>query len=83
MKLCQHCLQHRATKADQLCSICHLCPSVRSRYVGTAPSLKRPKRKRLSPYSTRARPGSAEKIAVMASRWEQGFDLFHPHDAQV
>jgi len=82
MKICQHCLQHRATRAGQLCSICHLCPSVRNRYASTAPALKRFRNKRLAPASTRARPGSPEKIAVLAARWEQGFDLFHPHDAQ-
>lgn len=29
---------------------------------------------------TNARPGSEEKIAVFASRFERGEQLFHPHD---
>ena len=28
-------------------------------------------------------PGSEEKIAVLASRYEKGFQLFHPEDKDV
>lgn len=37
----------------------------------------------LPPYPTEFRPGTAEKIAVMQARLEQGYHLHHPDDEQA
>jgi len=36
----------------------------------------------LPPCATQARPGSAEKVAVLEWRWANGFHLAHPDDAK-
>ena len=82
VRLCQHCLQHRATRRGQLCSLCYACPSVRGRYMPyVAVPLQRGRRRRYSPYHTKAPPGSPRKIEILKRRWEQGYELFHPFDA--
>lgn len=45
-------------------------------------SRKKKSRKVIAPtwLPTNARPGSEEKIAVFAARFERGEQLFHPHD---
>ena len=35
------------------------------------------------PQPTNARPGSLEKVEVLASRLEQGLDLYHPLDNPI
>ena len=35
------------------------------------------------PAPTCAKPGSAEKVAVLAERWNSGFELHHPDDNRI
>ena len=35
------------------------------------------------PAPTTAHPGSAEKVAILAERWNAGLELHHPEDNQL
>lgn len=39
--------------------------------------------KGLATEPTQARPGSPEKVAILAARLEQGFELYHPQDNPI
>jgi hypothetical protein len=83
--MCQHCGHRAKTRSRGLCWECsrwvevrHLYPSV-SKYgrrgVGNDNAGQT-----LDPEPTTARPGSAEKKAVLARRAANGWALFHPLD---
>jgi hypothetical protein len=85
-KICRHCHQCKVSRPRGLCWACYYTPGVRELYPSTskyavrgigngsgpAPLPARP---------TRYRPGSAEKLAVLAERARRQETLFHPADA--
>lgn len=96
--LCRHCREFGVSRPRGLCWVCYYRPGVRERYgplgtrgrrgVGNEPSSGRggngPQRpgSRL-PVPTAARPGSAEKLAVLVARAAAGEVLFHPADGAM
>lgn len=87
MKRCLHCRRRPANKCRGLCTSCYYRPGVRDLYptlsskfntrgVGVGVKGRRPLPKR----PTKARPGTAEKVAVLRERAAAGEQLFHPRD---
>ncbi|MSU76660.1 MAG: hypothetical protein EXS16_01055 [Gemmataceae bacterium] len=85
---CRHCHERPATRPRGLCLTCYDLPGVRLRY----PTTSRFGRRGLAngcfapptpTFPTQARPGSPEKIAVLAERVRQGVALWHPEDATL
>lgn len=86
-KRCLHCGEVRACRSRGLCWACYYSPGVRPRYprdcrgagnVGLANNNRVPA---AAPDSaTSARPGSPEKIEVLAERVRAGRLLWHPDD---
>lgn len=79
---CRHCGKHAVTRPRGLCWGCYYRPGVREQY----PSNNRfvllfGDESSGLPEPTRALPGSAAKIAVLAERARLRQELFHPDDA--
>jgi hypothetical protein len=84
--ICQHCQKATATRPKQLCRRCYYeTPNVRGLY----PSRSKHGRRGLADcygirpqasFPTRAIPGSAEKLAILAERAKLKLSLFHPND---
>jgi hypothetical protein len=84
--ICRHCQHASVSRPRRLCWRCYYGPGVRDLYAstskyghrglgnfnGTAPLPTSP---------TKAAPGSAEKIAVLAERARLKESLWHPCDA--
>ncbi len=88
VKKCQHCKRKKVNRPRGLCWSCYYTPLVRdlhpstSKYLGKNDDGRRP-RFRLPEEPTDARPGSEEKIRIMAARYERGEAIFHPDDADA
>lgn len=87
--LCVHCHERLKVKPGGLCRRCYNIKELRDQYRlqcergkhrGLGLENRDPKR---LPCPTNARPGTAEKIRVLASRLEQGYTLWHPLDAPL
>lgn len=80
-KLCVHCHKYRMSRPRGLCFGCSEKPGVRALYTANEKDrfdddlVPKPVL-----FPTDARPGSDEKIAVMAGRFERGEELFHARD---
>lgn len=84
--ICRHCNHAKVNRPRGLCWGCYYKPGVRDLYpstskyarrgvgnfCGTAPT---------PTMATSARPGSAEKIAILAERARLKQSLWHPEDA--
>jgi hypothetical protein len=83
--LCQHCEKNVASRPRQLCWACSNNPEVRalyppkSQYARKGNGQEEPKRPPGPP--TLFAPGTAEKLAVMAQRLEEGRPPYSPGDA--
>lgn len=81
---CLHCRHPVVSRPRGLCWACFHRPGVREQYPPVSPYGRRglghvsPKR---LPAPTSARPGTPEKLEVLAARAANGEALFHPHDA--
>ncbi len=85
-KACRHCGRNSQSRPKGLCWACSCDPAIRESYQSKSPFFgqrvapdtyaSRP----LPDFTTRARPGSEEKLAVMTMRAMQGQQLFHPGD---
>lgn len=83
--ICRHCNEHPVSRPRGLCWTCYYNPTVRDRYpladhcvcgphARSGGSMKLPE-------PTDARPGSEDKIAILAERVRLGMALFHPDDS--
>ena len=84
--ICRHCHRAPVSRPRGLCWSCYYTPGVRDLYPTTSKFGRRglgnlnccaP----LQTFPTRARPGSAEKIAVLQERVTLKQSLWHPDDA--
>lgn len=95
MGVCAHCKRTRWIQARGLCQRCRNNPEVRALFPkgGMNPATaKHVTQHALDLVSwwlpqadepTSARPGSAEKVLVMAERARQGRGVFHPQDSRA
>lgn len=82
---CRRCSKVANLQTRGLCWACYHTPGIREQYpslskfgqVSVAATILGPRR---LPTPTRARPGTPEKIAVLAARVAAGEYLFHPDD---
>lgn len=82
-KLCQHCNEKtRRTSGGNrgLCSVCYNNLDVREMYPPMHRYEQEGEGRPLPKSATDARPGSAEKVRVMAERYSRGLDITHPFD---
>ena len=87
--LCRHCRIARVNRPRGLCWSCYHTPGVRDRYATASTSRysgidavpDRHGRTPLPDAPTTARPGTADKVAVLAARAAAGVSLWHPGDA--
>jgi len=84
--MCRHCLERRATRAKQLCWHCSADASIRTQYQSTSKYAYRSQHERLfaaRPCSepTSTRPGTPERMEVLAQRAARCEDLWHRADA--
>ncbi len=85
---CRHCGERPICRPRRLCWICYYLPGVRERYPITSRfGLRGLANGNFAPpgpvFPTQAKPGSPEKIAVLAERVRQGVALWHPDDATL
>jgi hypothetical protein len=86
--LCRHCQKSKVNRPRGLCWTCYYKPGVRELYPSTSKFARRgvgnfcgtPP---LPHFSTRAVPGSEEKIAILTQRAQSGQSLWHPNDVTV
>lgn len=86
--LCVHCGRHPASRPRGLCWGCYYAPGLRVRYPRTNKfAVRGPEDSRGSVRPPReptaARPGSPEKVAVLAERARRRVSLWHPADAPM
>jgi hypothetical protein len=87
--ICRCCHLRKAAKYKRgLCWSCYIEPGVRDLYPSTSPKAPKTKptdivRCRVPPAEvpTAAKPGSPEKVAVLAERFAAETDLWHEADA--
>lgn len=87
IRICRHCRAAKVCRPRGLCWSCFYTPGVRDQYPITSKYARRGlgngfKSLMLPPEPTTAAPGSVEKLAVMAERAEQNYELCHPLDAR-
>ena len=85
---CQHCKRNPISRPRRLCWECFYRPGVRDLYPSTHPNAYRGLANgnftaKRSGCPTQAKPGSPEKIAVLAERVRQGVALWHADDAPL
>lgn len=89
--VCKHCGRDKVNRPRGLCWVCYYTPGVRQLYPSTSMYARRGVWAALGNFmgsqlpeeTTSARPGSAEKIAVMEQRIASRVELFHPHDSRT
>jgi len=84
--ICRHCGRAKVNRPRGLCWSCYYAPGVRDRYPSTSKFARRGEgnfngNPDLPPTPTDARPGSPEKIAILAERARMKQSLWHPDDA--
>ena len=87
-KPCRHCGAFRASRPKGLCYRCSYNPAILVLYATESKFAKAGTGLQAGPAPvpkahTLARPGTAEKIAVMAKRVAGGFSCFHPDDSDM
>ena len=84
--ICRNCHLREATRERGLCSTCYYTPSIRNQF-GWLESRHNHRgvgyRGCGLPEPTASRPGTDEKIAVLATRAEKDLLLHHPKDAKL
>jgi hypothetical protein len=86
--LCRHCQRVPSNRPRGLCWSCYYRPGVRELYPSTSKFARRGVgdfngEARLPVGPTVARPGSPEKVAILAERARLGVALWHPLDAPM
>ncbi len=86
--ICRHCQKSKVNRPRGLCWSCYYTPGVRDRYPSTSKYARRglansPGPLPLPAAATAARPGTEEKIAVLAERVRRREALWHPNDAKL
>jgi hypothetical protein len=86
--LCRHCQRVPSNRPRGLCWSCYYTPGVRELYPSTSKFARRgvgdfTGEARLAAQPTDARPGSAEKVAILEERARLGLSLWHPLDAPM
>jgi hypothetical protein len=85
-RCCRHCQVRPASKARGLCYRCYHTPGVIEQYPTTGASARQGIGHRataLPTAPTAARPGSPEKVAVLAERAAASQHLHHPEDCSL
>lgn len=84
---CRHCRRRAYIDGRGLCRPCYRDPGTRglypSRRGATGVASPVPTTRLVAPEPTPARPGSAEKVAVLEARAASGEYLFHTADAPL
>lgn len=82
---CRHCCERHANRPRQLCWRCYYTPGVKDQYpngnsylCGMGNSIEESVLDDEGPTDTS--PGTADRLAVLASRARRGKSLFHPGD---
>ncbi|MGE3809161.1 MAG: hypothetical protein AB7K24_31235 [Gemmataceae bacterium] len=83
--LCRHCGRVRSNRPRGLCWSCYYAPGVREMFPSTSKFARRGVKDGFAAPAepTSARPGSKEKVAVLAQRAGLGQQLWHPHDQPI
>ncbi len=86
--ICRHCEKAKVNRPRGLCWSCYYKPGVRDRYPSTSKYARRGignfcGQTPLPVFATAARPGSDEKIAILAERARNRQSLWHPNDLTV
>ena len=82
---CQHCRQSPISRPRRLCWRCYYRSDVRYLYSSTSKFGRRGvgneyRNAPAPPFPTQAKPGSAEKVAILEARAQQRVELWHPDD---
>jgi hypothetical protein len=80
--ICRNCHQRFANRPRRLCWTCYYTPGVKDRFPALICPKHTPAAPRVVGCPTEALPGTPEKVAVMAGRYDRGEALFHPRDAK-
>lgn len=92
---CKHCKEKKVSRPRGLCWTCYYTPGVRENYLSASPKLamclRDPDSCVLDFYGhadepekpTDAKPGSEEKIRILAERAAKGQSLFHKDDSYI
>ena len=85
--ICRHCGERKICRPRQLCQPCHRSERIRKLYPSTHSAAYRGEANHNltttlpdPTTATSAKPGSAEKVAVMSARAAAGLSLYHPDD---
>lgn len=86
--LCIHCCSVPTNRPRGLCWHCYYSPGVREKYPSTSKFARRGVgnfcgNTATAARPTRARPGSPEKVAVLAQRAGLGLTLWHSDDERI
>lgn len=87
--MCRHCQKCKANRPRGLCWSCYYKPGLRDQYPSTSKYGRRGVgaysggRITMPPAPTSARPGSPEKLAILAERARLRQALWHPDDAPL
>jgi hypothetical protein len=82
--VCQHCGRQASGCAGGLCLECHADKKVRAMYRRrTGVRVRFARVHSLPAEPTAARPGSEEKLRILAARADRREQLFHPQDRQA
>jgi hypothetical protein len=81
--VCRHCCRNKPNRPRGLCWTCYYTPGVRGLFERRSPrGLDDFVGEGHMPEPTTAKPGTPEKVAVLAARAEAGQRLWHPDDAE-
>lgn len=86
--MCRHCQRASANRPRGLCWSCYYTPGLRDRYPSTSKYAHRGVgnflgKAPLPQFPTAARPGTAEKVAILEQRAKLRQSLWHPSDAPI
>jgi hypothetical protein len=87
--MCRHCGRKRGVCPRSMCWTCYHTPGLRGLYPSTSKFARRGEGQGFRadapdpPGPTAARPGSPEKVLVLAGRAAAGWSLWHPADAEA
>ncbi len=86
--ICRHCKKAKISRPRNLCWCCYYRPGIKDLYPSTSKHARRGvgnfAGKAATPSEpTYARPGSAEKVAILAERASKHQSLWHPQDASI
>ena len=81
--LCRHCHKRSCVRPRGLCGRCYNDIETRDLYPAQSRYRETNRVPALPDSATTARPGTEEKVAVMAARFAAGRAVFHPDDVSV